>query len=68
METFWNPFWEAFGAPGGVWEVIWEPFGGLWEVFGWKKEKDSFSGKSSSRVGESSIFEASDDRSHTTTI
>ena len=34
LDTLWDPFWEAFRAPGGVWEVIWEPFGGLWEVFG----------------------------------
>ena len=27
-------FWEAFGSPGGVWEVIWELSGGFWEVFG----------------------------------
>ena len=34
LDAFWCPFGEAFGFPGGVWEVIWEPFGGLWEVFG----------------------------------
>ena len=34
LDGFWSPFWEAFGSPGGVWEVIWELFGGLWEVFG----------------------------------
>ena len=34
LDAFWAPFWEAFGSPGGVWEVIWELFGALWEVFG----------------------------------
>ena len=34
LDACWAPFWEAFGGPGGVWEVIWEPFGALWEVFG----------------------------------
>ena len=35
---FWMRFGIHFGrllGAGGVgWEVIWEPFGGLWEVFG----------------------------------
>ena len=34
LDGFWASFWEAFGSPGGLWEVIWELFGGLWEVFG----------------------------------
>ncbi len=34
LDAFWAPFWEVFGSPGGVWEVIWELFGALWEVCG----------------------------------
>ena len=34
LDAVWAPFWEAFGCPGGVWEVIWHLFGALWEVFG----------------------------------
>ena len=34
LNAFRGPFWEAFGVPGGVWEVIWEPFWCLWEVSG----------------------------------
>ncbi len=34
LDGFWAPFWEAFGSPGGVREVIWELFGALWEVLG----------------------------------
>ena len=33
-DAFWVPFCEALGVLGGVLEVIWEPFGDLWEVFG----------------------------------
>ena len=29
LDAFWARFWEAFGGPGGVWEVIWELFGAL---------------------------------------
>ena len=33
-DGFWGSFWEVFGSPGGVREVIWEFFGSPWEVFG----------------------------------
>ena len=38
LDGFWASFWEPFGGPGGVWEVMWElfgalPLGGLWLLF-----------------------------------
>ena len=34
LDACWAPFSEASGGAGWLWEVIWEPFGALWETFG----------------------------------